>query len=190
MSVDIVNPRGGSNVQSTPVEFVAKVTIRGMGVADVKSRFTIHYSSASSLGIDSVTDAGGYAKVTVPIPAGNYTWYVTAIKEGYPTIVSRSGSFTLKLSLLVTAVDPTNFAIVASPVDFSVIVTNLTGTPVGSANVTFFLDSRMIGSSLTDAKGNAMLSSLVSSGQHSWLAIVRWDGNSGVSDSAFFIVPT
>jgi hypothetical protein len=124
----------------------------------------------------------------LPASSGNYTWYVTAEKEGYPTIMSRRSSFSITLSLLVEALLPTTRILAVNPVDFKARVTDANRRPVESANVTFYVDSIMIGWSLTSANGIADLSSPVGIGKHVWLASAYKDAQGGVSDPVPFIV--
>jgi len=188
MSVEMIDPPDGSQFQSSPVELVARVTVKGVPVADAKARFTIRFGKVGETSTDTTTDFNGIARLVVPAASGNYTWHVAAIREGYPTIVSRSGRFSIRLSLLVYPLLPSLFRLSVSPVDFKARVTEMNGHLVGSANVTFYVDLRMIGSSLTAANGIAGLSSAVDPGMHTWFASATKNGEGGVSDSTVFIV--
>ena len=188
MTVEIVNPPDGAQFHSSPVELVARVTVKGAPVADVKARFTIRFGKTDETSTDAATDFNGIARLVVPAASGNYTWHVTAIRQGYPTIVSRSGSFSIKLSLLVHGLVPSVSRVESSPVDFKIRVTDMNDDPVASANVTFYVDSKIVGSNLTGANGIARLSSQVDTGMHTWFASAVKNDEGGVSDPTVFLV--
>jgi len=174
--------------QSSPVELAVRVTIKGLPVANVTTTFTVLSDGAGESSVLRTTDLHGIARMLFPALSGNYTWYVTAEKEGYPTIMSRRSSFSITLSLLVEALLPTSQILAVNPVDFKARVTDANGRPVESANVTCYVDSIMIGWSLTSANGIAHLSSPVEIGMHVWLASAYKDAQGGVSDPVSFIV--
>ena len=189
MDVDIVNPPEDIELHSSPVELAVRVTIQGfqgVPLSDVRARFTIQ-SQMSEVKSENVTDSAGIAKVVLPAQSGNYTWYVDAIKEGYPT-VSRSGNFSIRLSLIVDALLPSTRSLAVSPVDFKARVTDVNGRPVDSADVIFYVDSTRIGSNLTGQNGIARLSSSVASGRHTWFASASKGSEGGISDPTLFIV--
>jgi len=76
----------------------------------------------------------------------------------------------IRLSLVVYCLLPSSSRLAISPVEFKARVTDPNGRLVESANVTFYVDSIMIGSSLTSSNGIANLSSEVTSGNHFWFA--------------------
>jgi hypothetical protein len=188
MSVDIVNPPDGMRSHSSPVELAVRVTIKGLPVANVTTTFTILGDGTIESSAQAITDVHGISRMPFPALSGNYTWYVTAEKEGYPTIMSRRSSFSITLSLLVEALLPTPQILAVNPVDFKARVTDANRRPVESANVTFYVDSTTVGWSLTSANGIADLSSQVGNGQHVWLASAYKDAQGGVSDPVSFIV--
>jgi hypothetical protein len=188
MNVDLMNPTEGAQLQSSPVELTTKVTVRGVPLPDVKVRLTIYGSATGEMYFEIVTDAEGVAKFVFPAWSGNYTWYVTATKEGYPTILSPSNSFSVTLSLVVDGLLPSSRFLAVSPVDFKARVKDMEGHPVESANVTFYVDSTVVGSSMTDPNGIARLSTAVASGEHEWFASADRDGVGGISLTTFFIV--
>lgn len=188
MSVDIVNPPDGMRSQSSPVELTVRVTIKDLPVANVTTTFTILADGTGESSAHTTTDIHGIARMLLPALSGNYTWYVTAEKEGYPTIMSRRSSFSITLSLLVEALLPTTQILAVNPVDFKARVTDTNRGPVESANVTFYVDSTTVGWSLTSANGIAHLSSPVGIGKHVWLASAYKDAQGGVSDPVPFIV--
>jgi hypothetical protein len=188
MSVGIVNPPDGMRSQSSPVGLAVRVTIKGVPVADVTARFTVLGNGTSESSADTITDSHGIARMLLPVSSGNYTWYVAATKDGYPRIISRRSSFSITLSLLVDALLPATRILAVSPVDFKARVTDLNRHPVESGNVTFYVDSIMVGWSLTAANGIAKLSSPVATGRHMWFASATRDGQGGLSDPVLFIV--
>jgi len=188
MSVDIISPVDGMRFQSSPVELAVRVTLRGVPLPNVKARFSMVSAAADQAGTDVVTDEYGIARLLVPASSGNYTWQVTAIKSGYPTIVSRLSSFSIRLSLVVYCLLPSSSRLAISPVEFKARVTDPNGRLVESANVTFYVDSIMIGSSLTSSNGIANLSSEVTSGNHFWFASASKGGEGGVSAPTAFLV--
>ena len=188
MNIEIINPPEGALFRSSPVELVARVTVKGLPVSDARARFTIRYGATGESNVHIVTDEDGFARLLVPGTSGDYTWHVEAMKEGYPTIVSCSPSFSIQLSLVVDGLLPSSRTLAVSPVDFAARVTDMNDHLVESANVTFYVDSRSIGSSLTDVRGVARLSAPVNSGSHSWYASATKNGEGGVSQLFLFIV--
>ena len=64
----------------------------------------------------------------------------------------------------------------------------MNGRLIQSANVTFYVDSMMIGSNLTGQNGIAQLSKALTMGQHTWFASANKEGEGGISDITLFIV--
>ena len=64
----------------------------------------------------------------------------------------------------------------------------MNGRPVQSANVTFYVDSTMIGSNLTGQNGIAQLSKALTMGRHTWFASASKEGEGGISDTTVFVV--
>jgi hypothetical protein len=188
MTVDIVYPPDGMRSQSSPVQLAVQVTIKGLPVANVTTEFTVSVDGAGESSTYTTTDALGIARMLLPASSGNYTWYVTAEKEGYPTMRSLRSSFSITLSLLVEALLPTSQILAVTPVDFKARVTDANRRPVESANVTFYVDSIMIGSSLASANGIAHLSGPVELGKHVWFASAYSGAQGGVSDPIPFTV--
>jgi hypothetical protein len=54
--------------------------------------------------------------------------------------------------------------------------------------VTFYVDSAMIGSNLTDQSGIAQLSKGLPSGRHTWFASADREGEGGISSTTLFVV--
>jgi hypothetical protein len=188
MNVDIISPPDGAGVRSSPVELVARVTVRGVPLTNVTTTFTVYYWTTGRTDTDTKTDNDGVARLLLLATSGNYSWHVAAMKEGYPTIVSRSRSFSVELLLVVEPLLPSTFRLAVSPVNFRARVTDMNGRPVQSANVTFYVDSMMIGSNLTDQKGIAQLSKALTMGRHTWFASAGKEGEGGISDTTLFVV--
>jgi hypothetical protein len=188
MSVDIIGPPDGTQFHYSPVQLVARVTVRGVPVSNAKARFTIASSTIGESSTDTDIDKEGIARQLVPASSGNYTWRVAAVKDGYPTIVSRSGSFSIMLSLVVDGIQPSSSVLAVSPVGFKVKVSDSKGQPVESANVTFYLDFEEVGSNLTNQNGIARLTAAALSGRHIWFASATKQGEGGISDPIQFIV--
>jgi hypothetical protein len=188
MSVDIIGPPDRMQLHTSPVQLVARVTVRGAPVSYAKARFTIASSTIGSSDTDTDIDKDGIARLLVPTSSGNYTWHVAAVKDGYPTIVSRFGSFSIMLSLVVDGIQPSSSILAVSPVGFKARVSDSKGHPVESANVTFYLDFEEVGSNLTDQNGIARLTAPALSGRHIWFASATKEGEGGISDPIQFIV--
>jgi hypothetical protein len=188
ISIDLVNPPDGAKSQSSPVELVAKAAVRGEPLPDASMRFRIGYSGTYEVNFDMYTDTQGMATLTFPAWSGNYTWMVTAEKHGYPSIMSTLRSFSVNLSLTVDALLPSTFIVAFSPVKFVARVAKAGSSPVESANVTFYVDSAKVGSTLTDTQGIARLSSPVEPGTHTWFASAGKDDEGGISRTTSFIV--
>jgi hypothetical protein len=188
MNVDIIGPADGVKLLSSPVELVARVTIRGTPVANVTTTFSVGYRTVGQTETESATDNDGIARQLLSAMPGNYTWHVTAKKDGYPKIMSSSHDFSVMLSLIVEPLLPSTFVLAVSPVNFKARVTGMNGRPVQSANVTFYVDTMMIGSNLTDQSGIAQLSKGLPSGRHTWFASADREGEGGISSTTLFVV--
>jgi len=188
MKVEVINPPDGVQLRSSPVELIVRVTLRGVPTANVTARFTVYAWAKGQSIIDKTTDADGIARLLVPVQSGNFTWQVAAIKTGYPTIMSRLGGFSIRLSLVVDALSPSTFILAIPPVEFKARVTNADGRPVESANVTFYVDSATVSSSLTGINGIAAIKATVDSGAHFWFASATKAGEGGVSEVTRFLV--
>jgi hypothetical protein len=64
----------------------------------------------------------------------------------------------------------------------------MNGGLVQAANVTFYVDSMIIGSSLTDQNGIAQVSKALTTGRHTWFASADMEGEGGISDMTLFVV--
>ena len=188
MNVDMIGPADGAKLPSSPVEFVAKVTIRGAPVANVTTIFNVQYRTVGETDTESKTDNEGIARLLFPAVSGNYSWHVTATGEGYPKIVSGSRIFSVELLFVVEPLSPSTFILAVSPVNFKARVTGMDGSVIRSANVTFYVDSMMIGSNLTGQNGIAQVSKALTMGRHTWFASADKEGEGGISDFTLFIV--
>lgn len=188
MNIDAIGPPDGAELRSSPVELITRVMIRGAPVTNATTTFSVEYLTAGPTETEEKTDSEGIARLLLPAMPGNYSWHVTATKKGYPTIVSSSRGFSVKLSLVVEQLLPSMFVLAASPVDFKARVTDMSSHLVQFANVTFYADSIMIGSSLTDQNGIAQLSKPLTAGRHTWFASADTEGEGGISDMTIFVV--
>jgi hypothetical protein len=188
MNVNIISPPDGMPFRSSPVELIARVTIRGAPLANVTTTFTVSQGTVGEAETETTTNSDGIARLFYQVASGNYSWHVTAMKEGYPTIVSSSRNFSVKLLLVVEPLSPSTFILAVSPVDFKARVTDMKGHLVQSANVTFYVDSIVIGSSLTGQNGIAQLSKALTMGRHTWFASASKEGEGGISEMTLFLV--
>jgi hypothetical protein len=188
MSVDMISPPDGATLQSSPVQLVARVTIRDVPLANVTTTFTVFYSTVGHTDTEATTDSEGIARLLVPAVSGNYSWHVTATREGYPKIMSPSRNFSVNLLLVVEPLLPSMYILAVSPVDFKARVTDMKGSPVQSANVTFYVDSIMIGSNLTSRDGIGLLTKALTMGRHTWYASAGKESEGGISGTTLFVV--
>lgn len=188
MNIDAIGPPDGAELRSSPVELIVRVTIKGAPVTNATMTFSVEHQTAGPTETEKKTDNEGVARLLIAAMPGNYSWHVAATRKGYPTIVSNYRSFSVKLSLVVEPVLPSMFVLAASPVDFKARVTDMSGGPVESAGVTFYVDSMMIGSNLTDQNGIAQLSKPLTVGRHAWFASADKEGDGGISDMTIFVV--
>ena len=82
MNVDVISPADGAKLPSSPVELVARVTIRGAPVTNVTTIFNVQYRTVGQTDTESKTDNEGIARLLVPAMSGNYSWHVTSTREG------------------------------------------------------------------------------------------------------------
>jgi hypothetical protein len=119
------------------------------------------------------TDSNG--NLIIDIKPGTYT--VQFEGDGYPsqsasiTVPSDTDIYvvdvTLTGQLKVDPIEPYDGQTYESVEYFSAEVT-FRGTPIGDANVKFYLDGNLVGSVLSDSNGKAELLKYVSEGTHSW----------------------
>jgi hypothetical protein len=188
INVDIISPEDGAKLRLSPVELVVRVTLGGAPLMNATTIFTVQYWKVGRTDTESKTDDGGIARLLLPAKPGNYSWQVAAISEGHPKIMSGFHSFSVSLTLVVEPLLPSTFILATSPVDFKARVTDVNGGPVQAANVTFYVDSIMIGANLTGQNGIAQLSKPLTTGKHTWFASSAKEGEGGISDMTLFIV--
>ena len=193
--LELLAPSDGMRFQSSPVELAAIVTNEKGPLFNVSATIrVVSLTTGEGDELEASTNEDGIVRVLFPAQSGNYTWYVTTKTEGYPTIVSRPRSFSTSFStLIVDCVRPCSSK---SPVPLSnrylnlqVWVTEANGTPVESANVTFYVNSMVAYSQLTDPQGIATVFwSEIPPGSYTWFAIASKDGEVGASRLSTFVV--
>jgi hypothetical protein len=186
MTVDIVSPPDGASLRRSPVELAARIAVRGVPSANATASFSVIFWEGARWDFETISDADGIARFTVPASSGNYTWHATATKAGYPTITSHSSSFSINLTLIVEGISPSTFRLAVSPVEFKARVTDMKDQLVESANVTFYVDATNIGSSMTAMNGIAKVSRPLESGIHTWFASATKDEEGGISGPTMF----
>ena len=192
--VEIVSPPEGMQFQSSPVELAAIVTNQKGPLSNVSATITVRsLTTGEADELTGATNEHGIFRVLFPAQSGNYTWYVATNMEGYPTIVSRPRSFSTKLVLIVECLDPcsSKFPLLrhSQYLNLQVIVTDMNGNPVESANVTFYVNSMILYSELTDPRGLATMSwSKIPPGSYTWFATATKDGEVGASRLSTFVV--
>jgi hypothetical protein len=188
MTVDVVDPPDGATLRYSPVQLVVRVTVRGTPMPNVTVSFVLSAWGEGRREFRTMSNIDGIATFLVQASSGNYTWHARADKAGYPTISSRSDSFSINLSLAVEPLSPSTFLLAISPVDFRARVTDINDQVVESANVTFYVDAANIGFALTTANGIAKLTEPLSSGMHTWFASATKDNEGGISAATMFQV--
>jgi hypothetical protein len=187
-TVKIFGTADGAHLECPPVQLGARVTVRGDPASNVTARFTVRNSGTGEISYDVRTDKSGVAELVLPVTSGDYVWHVSAVKRGYPTIVSRSTTFSLRLVLVVDGLTPSSNLLAVSPATFKARVRDINDRSVDSANVTFYIDSAAIGSSMSNPKGIAELSHEVAPGMHTWFASACKDDQGGISETTSFLV--
>jgi hypothetical protein len=190
MTVEIVGPPDGATLRHSPVQLIARITIRGIPVPNVTVSFFVTTWGQAGREFDMISNTDGIAIYLVAGSSGNYTWHASASKADYPTINSRSNSFSINLSLTVEPLSPSTTLLAMSPVDFRARVTDMKDQVVESANVTFYADTANIGFALTASNGIARLSKPLASGMHTWFASATKDDEGGISVPTQFLVGT
>jgi len=192
--VEIVSPPEGMQFQSSPVELAAIVTNQRGPLSNVSATITVRsLTTGDAEELEGATNEQGIVKVLFPAQSGNYTWYVATNMEGYPTIVSRPRSFSGRLTLIADCLYPcsSRYPLLhpSRYSDFLVMVTDMNGNPVESANVTFYVNSMIVYSELTDPRGLATMSwSRIPPGSYTWFATATKDGEVGASRLSTFVV--
>jgi hypothetical protein len=188
MTVEVVEPLDGASLRYSPVQLAVRIAVRGKSMPNITVSFDVYAWGEAGGEFDTMSNMDGIATLLVPATSGNYTWYASASKAGYPTINSGSESFSVNLSLNVKPLSPSTSLLATSPVDFRARVTDTKNQVVESANVTFYADMANIGSAMTAANGIARLSKPLSSGMHTWFASATKDDEGGISGWTQFLV--
>jgi len=195
VSVEIVSPPEGMQFQSSPVELAAIVTNRKGPLFNVSATITVRsLTTGEADELIGATNEDGIFEVLFPAQSGDYAWYVATNMEGYPAIVSRPRSFSTKLALIVECLDPCSpkygpLVRHSQYLLLQVIVTDVNRNPVESANVTFYVNSIVVYSELTDPRGLARMPwSKIPLGSYTWFATATKDGEVGASRLSTFVV--
>jgi len=191
--VEILGPPDGMQFQSSPVELAAIVTNQKDPPTNVSARITVlSLTTGEAEELTGATNEQGIVKVLFPAQSGEYAWYVATKMDGYPTIVSRPRSFSNRLTLIVDCLSPCSseypLLLPSRYEDLQVMVTDIDGNPVESANVTFYVNSRQVYSTLTNPRGIATLFWDMIPGKYTWFASACKDGEVGASHLSTFVV--
>lgn len=194
VSVEILGPPDGMQLESSPVELAAIVTNQKGPLSNVSAAITVlSLTTGEADELVGATNEHGIVKVLFPAQSGNYTWYVATNMKGYPTIVSRPRSFSTRMALIVECLHPCSskypLLLRSQYLDLQVMVMDMNGNPVESANVTFYVNSRKVYFTLTNARGIATLVwSKIPPGSYTWFASASKDGEVGASHLSTFVV--
>jgi hypothetical protein len=191
--LELLAPSDGMRFQSSPVELAAIVTNQKGPLFNVSVTIRVlSLTTGEGDDLEASTNEDGIVRVLFPAQSGNYTWYVTTKTEGYPTIVSRPRSFSTRLTLNVDCLKSCSskypFPLLRGYLNLQVMVAELNGDPVESANVTFYVNSMAVYSQLTDPRGiAAMFMTKILPGTYTWFATASKDGEVGVSRLSTFV---
>jgi hypothetical protein len=192
--VEILDPPEAMQLQSSPVELAAIVTNQNGPLSNISAVITVlSLATGEAEELTGATNEDGIVKVLFPARSGDYAWYVRTKMEGYPTIVSRPRSFSTGLALVVDCVYPCSskypLLLLGDYLDLQVMVTDMNGDPVESANVTFYVNSTQAYFTLTDSRGIATLFwERVPPGRYVWFASASKDAEAGASRLSTFVV--
>jgi hypothetical protein len=196
VKLEILSPPDEMQFHSSPVELAATVTNQKGPLSNVSATITVRsLTTGEADELKGATNEDGIFKVLFPAQSGDYTWYVATNIEGYPTIVSRPRSFSTQLGLIVECLGSCSSKyplLLHSQYPLQIIVTDMNGNPVESANVTFYVNSMVVYSELTDMRGLARMSwnilPGIPPGSYTWFATAAKDGNVGASRLSSFEV--
>ena len=194
VQVEILSPSDGAQLQSSPVELAAIVTNQKGPLSNVSVSITVVLLTTSEAEeLTGATNKDGIIRVLFPAQSGNYGWYVTTKMEGYPTIVSPPRSFSTRVALKVLCLNPCSsknpLLLPSRYLDLQVMVTDMNGNPVESANVTFYVNSMAVHFELTDPLGIATASlSRIPPASYTWFASASKDGEVGASSLSTLII--
>ena len=193
-TLQLLGPPDGTQFQSSPVELAAIVTNQKGPLPNAGTTITVlSLTTGERDELAGLTNEDGIVKVLFPAQSGRYTWYVATKIEGYPTIVSRPRNFSNRLALTVDCLNPCSskysLLLRGEYLRLQVMVTDMSGNPVESANVTFYLNSMAVQSELTNPQGIATVSwSKMPPGNYTWFATALKDGEVGASRLSTFVV--
>lgn len=195
VGVEIFSPPDGMQFQSSPVELAAIVANQKGPLSNVSVRITVlSLTTGKDEGLTGVTNEDGIVRVLFPAQSGRYAWYVATQMEGYPTIVSRPRSFSARLALNVLCLNPCSskhypLLLPSGYLDLQVMVTDMNGNPVESANVTFYVNSMAVYSELSNPRGIATVSwNRIPPGDYTWFATASKGGEVGASNLSSIVV--
>jgi hypothetical protein len=186
-TVEIIDPPDGMQLQSSPVELAAIVTNQEGPLSNASMRVTVlSLTTGETEELRGATNKDGIFKILFPAQSGDYDWYVATEIEGYPAIVSRSRSFSTRLTLIVDCLHPCSrrypLHLPDGYLDLQVMVSDMNGNPIESANVTFYINSMPAFLTLTDPRGIASLFvEGIPPGRYTWFASASKDGEAGAS---------
>jgi hypothetical protein len=191
--LELLAPSDGMRFQSSPVELAAIVTNQKGPLSNVSTTITVvSLTTGEGDELEASTNEDGIVRVLFPGQSGNYAWYVATKMEGYPTIVSPPRSFSTRLTLIVDCVRPCSskysLPLRRGYLNLQVMVAELNGDPVESANVTFYVNSMAVSSQLTDPRGIATVFwSEIPPGKYTWFATASKHGEVGASRLSTFV---
>lgn len=194
VTVETLDPPDGIQLHSSPIELAAVVIGQRGPLPNVRAMVTILSLTTGEVEeLGGTTNDDGVVKALFPAQSGDYSWYVVARIEGYPAIVSRPRSFSTRMALIVDCAHPCSsgypISLPGGYLDLQVIVTDMNGNPVESANVTFYVNSAQIYSKLTNPRGIAtLLGGSIPPGKYVWFATASKDGEIGASRLSTFVV--
>jgi hypothetical protein len=188
VAVEILAPPDGMQLQSSPVELAAILTNQEGPLSNASARITVlSLRTGESEELTGATNEHGIVRILFPAQSGEYSWYVATQMEGYPTIVSRPSSFfSTRLALIVDCLHPCSHRyplhLHDGYLDLQVMVTDMDGNPIESANVTFYINSTPVFLTLTNPRGIATLFvEGIPPGRYIWFASASKDGKAGAS---------
>jgi hypothetical protein len=194
VNVEVLGPPDGMQFQTSPVELAAIITSQTGTLPNAHTRIIVlSLATGETEELAGTSGEDGIVRVLFPAHSGNYSWYVAADIEGYPTIVSRPRSFSTRLALIVDCLHPCSsgppLLIRKRNLDLQVMITDTDGNPVESANVTFYVNSTIVYHANSDLRGVATLFwNRIPPGTYTWFAIASKDGAFGASRLSTFVV--
>jgi hypothetical protein len=186
-TVEIIDPPDGMQLQSSPVELAAIVSNQEGPLPNASTRIIVlSLTTGEAEELRGATHKDGIVKILFPAQSGSYSWYAATEIEGYPAIVSRPRSFSTRVTLIVDCLHPCSrgypLHLPDGYLDLQVMVTDMNGNPIESANVTFYINSMPVFLTLTNPRGIAtFFVEGIPPGRYTWFASASDDGEAGVS---------